>query len=295
MDHHRFLLLEAWDNSISSKLGVSEDSPKDTENICNEEPEKQQVTDKSDRKSSDEYSEAKSQESESPKKQHGGGWFCKERKKVSPLKRRSVERDTMCSISSSRSDLVHNVTEKPPLSKRPASERRAKNNPSSEVTSPTHEGGPEWQQRLSPDQREELCKVLSPEMKEKLNSGFFLPGYEKLLHLLYVDSETLRSLLSTSEGAEQVCSVLPPEKGKQLHPDLPFKAKKGLLFKFFGDEQEISRNVSTSSADSGLGKSLERGQSPSLIEKFNDKSLINSRVDSPNIKKYLQEGKEVFV
>ncbi|WP_242049559.1 hypothetical protein [Wolbachia endosymbiont of Kradibia gibbosae] len=59
----------AWD---SSTFLNSEDSLKDTENICNEEPEKQQVTDESDRKSSDEYSEAKSQDSKSPKK-HGGG------------------------------------------------------------------------------------------------------------------------------------------------------------------------------------------------------------------------------
>ncbi|MGY5857312.1 hypothetical protein LBW99_04195 [Wolbachia endosymbiont of Nasonia oneida] len=274
--------LRAWDSSTFLNLEVS-----------NEESEKQQVTDKSDRKSSDEYSEAKSQDSKSPKK-HGGGFFCKEGPlaKLSSFKRHDEGRDT------TRSTPETPVTEKLPVSESSSSfpgRIKAKSNPPSGVTSPTHEGGPEWQQRLDPDQREELCKVLSPEMKEKLNSGFFLPEYEKLLHLLYVDSETLRSLLSTSEGAEQVCSVLPPEKGKQLHPDLPFKAKKGLLFKFFDDEQEISRNVSTSSADSGLGKSLERGQSPSLIEKFNDKSLINSRVDSPNIKKYLQEGKEVFV
>ncbi|WP_265022120.1 hypothetical protein [Wolbachia endosymbiont (group A) of Icerya purchasi] len=249
----------AWDNSISLNFGVSEDSPKDTENICNEEPEKQQVTDKSDRKSSDECSEAKSQDSKYPKK-HGGGLFCKKGMpilaKSSPFKRRSVERDTMCS---SKSDLVYHVTEKSSVSKPFFSfptRIKAKSNPPSGVTSPTHEGGPEWQQRLSPDQREELCKVLSPEMKEKLNSGFFLPGYEKLLHLLYVDSEILHSLLSTSEGAEQVCSVLPPEKGKQLHSGLPFKTKKGLLFTFFDDEQEISRNVSTSSADSGYSSGL---------------------------------------
>ncbi len=62
----------AWNNSVFSDLGVSEDSPKDTENICNEEHKEQKVIDKSDQKSSDECSEAKSQESESPKN-HGGG------------------------------------------------------------------------------------------------------------------------------------------------------------------------------------------------------------------------------
>ncbi|WP_395461759.1 hypothetical protein [Wolbachia endosymbiont (group A) of Therophilus tumidulus] len=125
----------AWNDSIN--LGVSEDSLKDTENICNEEPEKQQVTDKSDRKSSDEYSEAKSQDSKSPKK-HGGGLFCKEGPlaKSSPLKRRSVERDTMCS---SKSDLVYHVTEKSSVSKPFFSfptRIKAKSNPSSKVTSP---------------------------------------------------------------------------------------------------------------------------------------------------------------
>ncbi len=262
----------AWDDSIFLNLGVSEDSPKDTENICNEGHKEQKVIGKSDQKSRDECSEPKSKESESPEK-HGGGLFCKKGMpilaKLSPFKRRSVERDTMCS---SKSDLVYHVTEKSSVSKPFFSfptRIKAKSNPPSEVTSPTHEGGSEWQQRLDPDQREELCKVLSPEMKEKLNSGFFLPRYEKLLHLLYVDSETLRSLLSTSERAEQVCSVLPPEKGKQLHSDLPFKTKKGLLFKFFDDEQEISRNVSTSSADSGCysGSSSQKSTSDTGSDK----------------------------
>lgn len=62
----------AWDNSISLNLGVSEDSPKDTENICNEEHKEQKVIGKSDQKSSDECSEAKSQDSKSPKKHRGG-------------------------------------------------------------------------------------------------------------------------------------------------------------------------------------------------------------------------------
>lgn len=62
----------AWDNSISLNFGVSEDSPKDTENICNEEHKEQKVIGKSDRKSSDECSEAKSQDSKSPKKHRGG-------------------------------------------------------------------------------------------------------------------------------------------------------------------------------------------------------------------------------
>ena len=138
-----------------------------------------------DLESNNEYSKTKQQESESPKK-HGGGLFCKERMpilaKLSPFKRRSVERDT---ISSSRSDFVHCVTEKPLLSKRSASERRAKSNPPSKMPSPTHEGVPEWQQRLDPDQRKELYKVLSPEMKEKLNSNSFSPGKERLLYLTH--------------------------------------------------------------------------------------------------------------
>ncbi|WP_265035371.1 MULTISPECIES: hypothetical protein [unclassified Wolbachia] len=256
-------------------------------------PEKQQVTDESDRKSSDECSKAKPQKNESPKK-HGGGFFCKERlAKLSPFKRCSVERDT---ISSSRSGPVHYVTEKPLLSKRFASERRATNNPPSGVTSPVTEaciknkpGATELKdggfsnrpkiralvesssglnlQPLTSSQKDELYKVLSPEMKEKLDFGFFPPGYKKLLYLLYVDKRELRLLLSSPGKVEQVCSVLPPEERKQLHPNLSLEAKKGLLFKFFGDKQEISRNVSTSSEDSGVF-SLSQNSNNSVLSNF---------------------------
>ncbi|WP_353273726.1 hypothetical protein [Wolbachia endosymbiont (group A) of Ennomos erosarius] len=193
----------AWDDSIFLNLGVSEDSPKDTENICNEEHKEQKVIDKSDQKSSDECSEAKSQESESPEKKHGGGLFCKKGMpilaKLSPFKRRSVERDTMCS---SKSDLVHYVTEKPLLSKRSASERRAKSNPPSKVTSPTHEGVPEWQQRLDPDQREKLRPFLSPEERKKLNSNSFSPGEERLLYLTHALEGKRELSRSLCEGEE---------------------------------------------------------------------------------------------
>ncbi|WP_341811313.1 hypothetical protein [Wolbachia endosymbiont (group A) of Oxytorus armatus] len=148
-----------------------------------------------------------------------------------------------------------------------------------------------------------LSKLASPQEKPLTNDEkkelrpFLCPNLQKKLDSNSLEDEQLKYLLYTPGGKEKLDLLLssPEKEEKQLHSDLPLKTKKGLLFKFFGDEQEISRNVSTSSADSGLGKSLERGQSPSLIEKFNDKSLINSRVDSPNIKKYLQEGKEVFV
>ncbi|WP_264702910.1 hypothetical protein [Wolbachia endosymbiont (group A) of Volucella inflata] len=195
----------AWDNSISLNLGVSEDSPKDTENICNEGHKEQKVIGKSDQKSRDECSEPKSKESESPEK-HGGGLFCKKGMpilaKLSPFKRRSVERDTMCS---SKSDLVYHVTEKSSVSKPFFSfptRIKAKSNPPSEVTSPTHEGGSEWQQRLDPDQREELCKVLSPEMKEKLNSNSFSPGKERLLYLTHTPEGKRELSRSLCEGKE---------------------------------------------------------------------------------------------
>ncbi|WP_264338110.1 hypothetical protein [Wolbachia endosymbiont (group A) of Cheilosia soror] len=174
----------AWDNSISLNLGVSEDSPKDTENICNEEHKEQKVIGKSDRKSSDECSEAKSQDSKSPKK-HGGGRFCKERKKLSTFKRCSVERDTMCS---SKSDLVYHVTEKSSVSKLFSSfpaRIRARSNPSSAVTSPTHEGASGGLKPLASDERKELRPLLSPEQQRKRDSNSFLPGKEQHLYLTH--------------------------------------------------------------------------------------------------------------
>ncbi|WP_174516115.1 hypothetical protein [Wolbachia endosymbiont of Cardiocondyla obscurior] len=173
----------AWKNSTFLNLEVS-----------NEESEKQQVTDESDRKSSDEYSDAKSQDSKSPKK-HRGGLRCSERKpddrtfleKISShFRRNNKGRNSVCSISSSLSAPGGSVPEKLPVSESSSSfpgRIKAKSNPPSAVTSPTHEGGPEWQQRLDPDQREELCKVLPPEMKEKLNSHSFSPGEEQHLYL----------------------------------------------------------------------------------------------------------------
>ncbi|BET28184.1 hypothetical protein wCauATS_03860 [Wolbachia pipientis] len=132
----------AWD---SSTFLNSEDSLKDTENICNEEPEKQQVTDESDRKSSDEYSEAKSQDSKSPKK-HGGGvqkikkFFFSHFKKQHDvnLKRHDEGRDSVCSISSSVSAPGGSVSKKPPISKRLSlpNRVRAENNSLSKETSP---------------------------------------------------------------------------------------------------------------------------------------------------------------
>ncbi|QDH19365.1 hypothetical protein wCauA_06320 [Wolbachia endosymbiont of Carposina sasakii] len=132
----------AWD---SSTFLNSEDSLKDTENICNEEPEKQQVTDESDRKSSDEYSEAKSQDSKSPKK-HGGGvqkikkFFFSHFKKQHDvnLKRHDEGRDSVCSISSSVSAPGGSVSKKPPISKRLSlpNRVRAENNSPSKETSP---------------------------------------------------------------------------------------------------------------------------------------------------------------
>ena len=209
-----------------------------------------------DLESNDECSEAKSQESESPKK-HWGGIILN--KILSFFKRNNEERN---SISSSRSMPTISVTKKSPLSERSASERKAKSNPPSKVTSPTHEGVPEWQQRLDPDQRQELCKVLSPEMRKKLDANFFPPGYEKLLHLLYVDSEELRSLLSSPEAKEQVCSVLPPEEKEQVQSGSPEEIVR-LLHKFFSNQ------------------------------KISDNCLLSSKIDSPKIKKLLQE--EIFV
>ncbi|WP_353282978.1 hypothetical protein [Wolbachia endosymbiont (group A) of Pogonocherus hispidulus] len=185
---------------------------------------------------------------------------------LSFLKRNNKERN---SISSSRSTPAISVTKKPPLSERSASERKAKSNPPSKVTSPTHEGVPgglKLQQCLTSGQSKELYKVLSPEMKKKLDSGSLPLGYEKLLYLLYVDKRELRLLLSEPKAKEQMCSVLPlpPEKMEQVQSSSPEEVL-SLLHTFFSNQ------------------------------KISDNFLISSRVDSPNIKKHLQEEKEVFI
>ncbi|WP_265026414.1 hypothetical protein [Wolbachia endosymbiont (group A) of Bibio marci] len=361
--------LTTRNDSISSNLGIFADPPEDTENICSMK-EKQQVTDESDRKSSDEYSEAQSQESESPKK-HGGGPLCsnssigsmwsKLKGNVLPsLGRNNRERSSVCSISSSVSAPVTPVTEELPLSTRspslpieivksrslkvtPVTEVHTENKPtelndsitelpsqgtvgklnmpgdrSSKISvdsglgslergqstplteefsdssqqdlsigvklgnmlsellnsaqnllknpaSSTHRGvpgGPKRQASLTSSQRQELRKVLSPEMRKKLDANFFPPGYEKLLHLLYVDSEGLCSLLSSPEAKEQVCSVLPPEEKEQVQSGSPEEIVR-LLHKFFSNQ------------------------------KISDNCLLSSKIDFPKIKKLLQE--EIFV
>ncbi|WP_341822452.1 hypothetical protein [Wolbachia endosymbiont (group A) of Clivina fossor] len=220
-----------WYVSLSGSpdLGILGDYPKGTESICGVEPEKQQVTDKSDRESSDECSEAKSQESESPKK-HGGGLQSiiksflsspsKPKQHDASLKRCDVGRDTMHSSVSAPGDFV---TEKPPLSERSASERRAKNNSPSKETSPVHStiigsipglpsqgttvvesnSGLKSQKRLDLDQREELRPFLSSEMKEKLDSNSFSPGEEQHLYLTHTPSgkcEITKSFESPEEN-----------------------------------------------------------------------------------------------
>lgn len=200
----------AWNSSTFLNPGVSEDSLKDTENICNEEHKEQKVIGKSDQKSSDECSEAKSQDSKSPKK-HGGGVqkiksffssLSKPKQHDASLKRHDVGRDT------TRSTPETPVTEKPPVSKSSSSfpgRIRAESNPPSEVTSPTHEGGSEWQQRLNPDQREELHPFLSPEEQKKLDSNSFSPGKEQHLYLT-----------RTHEGKRELSKFLCESEESQL-------------------------------------------------------------------------------
>ncbi|MDE5060650.1 MULTISPECIES: hypothetical protein [Wolbachia] len=219
------------------------------EDVNNVEHEKQQV--------SGECSEANSQEIKSPKK-HRGGLSYEEIKLIlaefSPFKRRSVERDTMCS---SKSDLVHHVTKKPSLSERSASERKAKSYPPSKETSPVTEA----------------CTKNKPGATELEDGGF-----------------------SNKPKIRALTSVYPTKLQESLDPDQREELLKEWEIKKSSVKAQLpGERSSQASADSGLGKSLERGQSPSLIEEFNDKSLINSRVDSPDIKKHLQEEKEVFV
>ncbi|WP_264718911.1 hypothetical protein [Wolbachia endosymbiont (group A) of Lasioglossum morio] len=189
--------LRAWDSSTFLNLEGS-----------NKESEKQQVTDKSDRKSSDECSKAKPQDSKSPEKKHGGGWRCSKRKSdgvTSLFRQNNKGRGSVCSISSSLSAPGGSVPEKLPVSESSSSfpgRIKAKSNPPSAVTSPTHEGVPEWQQRLNPDQREELRPFLSPELRKKLDSNSLSPEDEQLKHLLYTPEgkrELSRSLCESQE------------------------------------------------------------------------------------------------
>ncbi|WP_353270087.1 hypothetical protein [Wolbachia endosymbiont (group A) of Myopa testacea] len=221
--------LTTRNDSMSSSLGVFADSPsvKGKESIFSVEPEKQQVTDKSDRESSDECSKAKLQKSESPKKHRGGlqstiksllSSLSKLKQHGASLKRFDVGRDTM---HSSVSDSGGFVTEKPPLSERSASERKAKSNPPSKVTSPVHStingsisGLPSQgttvvesnsalksQKRLDPDQREELLPFLSPELRKKLDSNSFFLGKEQHLYLMNTLSE--KSKIKKSFGSQE--------------------------------------------------------------------------------------------
>ncbi|WP_265040591.1 hypothetical protein [Wolbachia endosymbiont (group A) of Ectemnius continuus] len=201
---------------------VSSSHSPSVEDVNDVEPEKQQV--------SDECSEAKSQESESPKK-HGvslqriKNFFfspSKPKQHDASFKRCDVGRDTTRSIP------AISVTEKPPVSKPFFSfpiRIRAKSNPSSKVTSPVHStingsipglssqgttvesnSGLKSQKRLDPDQREELRPFLSPELQNKLNSNSFSPEEEQRLYLMY-----------TLSGKRELRLILSPKEIEQLN------------------------------------------------------------------------------
>ncbi|WP_265027125.1 hypothetical protein [Wolbachia endosymbiont (group A) of Bombylius major] len=198
----------AWDNSISLNFGVFEDSPKDTENICNEEPEKQQVTDESDRESSDECSKAKPQKNEAPKKPGSGlqskiksffSLLSKPKQHDASLKRHDVGRDT------TRSTPETPVTEKSSVSKSFFSfpnRIKAKSNPPSGVASPTHEGASGGLKPLTSDERKELRPFLSPEEQKKLDSGSLEDAQIK--YLLYTFGGKRETHLSIENETSQL-------------------------------------------------------------------------------------------
>ncbi|WMT83984.1 hypothetical protein NMD99_04790 [Wolbachia endosymbiont of Listronotus oregonensis] len=144
--------LTTRNDSMSSSLGVFADSPsvKGKESIFSVEPEKQQVTDKS--------------------------------------------------------DLVYHVTEKSSVSKPFFSfptRIKAKSNPPSGVTSPTHEGASGGLKPLTSDERKELRPFLSPELQKKLDSNSFSPGEEQHLYLTHTPSgkcEITKSFESPEEN-----------------------------------------------------------------------------------------------
>ncbi len=198
------------------------------EDVNDVEHEKQQVTDDNHNK----CSEAKPQESKSPK-ERGGGIQKIKKLLFSPFKkqygvnleRHDVGRDTTRSIP------AISVTEKLPVSK-PSfsfpSRIRAKNNSPSKETSPVHStingsipglssqgttvvesnSGLKSQKRLDHDQRKELRPLLSPEQQRKLDSNSFLPGEEQHLYLTHTPSGKRELSRSLCEGEQSQLSRL---------------------------------------------------------------------------------------
>ncbi|WP_353286281.1 hypothetical protein [Wolbachia endosymbiont (group A) of Crataerina pallida] len=173
--------------------------------------------------------------------------------------------------------------------------------------SPTHKdvsGGLKLQQHLDSDQREKLYKALSSKMKKKLDSELFLPEYEKLLYLLYVDKREVRLLLSPPGEVEQVCSVLPSEEKEQAQSSSSEEVVR--LFQEFFSNQKVSDNYLTSSKDSGvsLGSSSQKSTSDtgsdedeleasgrSSVSSNSSTSTVRTKMDATKIEQYLQEKK----
>ncbi|MBS9530406.1 hypothetical protein INQ25_03250 [Wolbachia endosymbiont of Rhagoletis cerasi] len=246
--------LRAWDSSTFLNLEVS-----------NKESEKQQVTDKSDRKSSDEYSEAKSQDSKSPKK-HGGGLQSKIKSffSLSPqpkqhnasFKRHDEGRDT------TRSTPETPVTKKSSVSKLFSSfpaRIRARSNPSSAVTSPTHEGASGGLKPLTSDERKELRLCLSSELQKELDSNSFSPGKERLLYLTH-----------TPEGKRELSRFLCESKESQLRR--------------LAEAQLLSPDNSSSKRDSGYSSGLPA--SPDVQHK----GSVSSELKHPQQVKHTSEA-----
>ncbi len=79
---------------------------------------------------------------------------------------------------------------------------KAKSNPPSGVTSPTHEGAPGGLKPLTSDERKELRLFLSPELQKKLDSNSFSPEKERLLYLTHTPERKRELSRSLCEGKE---------------------------------------------------------------------------------------------
>ncbi|WP_341819992.1 hypothetical protein [Wolbachia endosymbiont (group A) of Cydia strobilella] len=157
-----------------------------------------------------------------------------------------------------------------------------------------------------------ISKVASPQEKPLTNDEkkelrpFLCPKLQKKLDSNSLEDAQLKYLLYTPGGKEKLNLLLssPEKEGKQLHPGLPSEAEKGLLFKFF-DEQEISGNTSTNSKDSGYsGSSSQKSTSDtgsdedgleasggSSVSSNSSTSTVRTKMDATKIEQYLQEKK----
>ncbi|WP_341814570.1 hypothetical protein [Wolbachia endosymbiont (group A) of Chalcis sispes] len=286
----------AWNDSMSLNSVAS-----------NEESEKQQVTDESDRKSSDEYSEAKSQDAVSKPNVPGdrnskiskdSGFESLER----PQSNSSITTSTVPGISESRKDLNPPVDNKRPQSlpladfSTYASNKTVKaflcfldyfSSPEGKKQLPlllSSEAGkqlssisdPREQENLldflfSTEGNKQLCSLFSSENKQQLHSLFSPKGKELLFSPSPEGQKTIPLVLSP-EGKERLPLLLSPE-GEQISK--PFSPEAGNIISLLICSRVEPKNMSHRSFRDKLAKWLHRNSSLSKVASSQEKPLTN--------------------